>query len=81
MRTILIYFLINTITITSFSQRPEIEFFNSNGNKIGKISFRDTPDMEFGNCGALFDRNGNKVCEVSPIGGYRQFKTKTGVLC
>jgi hypothetical protein len=79
LRTILIYSLINTITITSFSQT--IEFFSSSGSKIGKISYDDTPNMECGNCGALFDSHGNKVCEVSPLGGYREFKGRTGVFC
>jgi hypothetical protein len=78
-KLIFLLFFFYVFGFSSFSQT--IEFFNPSGGKIGKISYDDTPKMECGNCGALFDRFGNKVCEVSPIGGYRQFKGASGIFC
>jgi hypothetical protein len=70
---IIVFFYTN-----SYSQ----SFYSANGNYLGKIEYYSDVQRNCGNCGVVLDKLGNKIGEVSPLGGYRQFTNNNGdVIC
>lgn len=62
----------------SYSQ----SFYSSSGNYLGKLDYYSKAQRNCGNCAVLLDKLGNKIGEVSPNGGYRQFTNNEGdVIC
>ena len=74
---IFILFILINLFLTSLKINAQ-QFYNSNGNYIGEVSYTNTINMKCGNCGAIYDKIGNKIGEASPIGGYREFTNNNG---
>lgn len=76
-----IKFLLSCLIIFSLNSYSQ-SFYTANGNYLGKVEFYSQVQRNCGNCGVLLDKSGNKIGEVSPPGGYRQFKSNNGnVIC
>jgi hypothetical protein len=75
------HFLLSCLIIFSLNSYSQ-SFYTANGNYLGKVEFYSQVQRNCGNCGVLLDKSGTKIGEVSPGGGYRQFKSNNGnVIC
>lgn len=75
------FFLLSSLFIFSINSYAQ-SFYTANGNYLGKVEYYSQVKRNCGNCGVLLDKLGNKIGEVSPIGGYQQFKNNNGdVIC